>query len=379
MNILIFISKSRYSNYCVGGAETSLELIATQLALHGDHVCVATLTESDGAFIPKEQAGGVVVYRLKHAAPAGKESSSLEIQKFVADIVKSENIQLVHTYEIIDTSIVLKSKEAYKLNIKILKRAAGLYWTYCLDTGRLTKMDVESVFNFVDEVNFLTPFFKTLVLEKMKQYGIAYVPRKQVVMDIGINLNLFRYRRKPAHNKIFRIICVAKFLGYQKRQDILIQALSRLEVDFRVDFVGTGLTLANHQDLCRQFNIADKAMFHGYLEQKKVAAMLAQADLFVLPTDYEGLPKAMLEAMAVGVPCLVSDVMPLNYYVQEGKTGFLVKNTVEEWVNKLNWIQQRPAQFSGVPGQARIFVEQNFNSVDNIIKYRHEFQELISS
>ena len=81
----------------------------------------------------------------------------------------------------------------------------------------------------------------------------------------------------------------------------------------------------------------------------------------------------------MGVPCLVSDVMPLNYYVQEGKTGFLVKNTVEEWVNKLNWIQQRPAQFSGVPGQARIFVEQNFNSVDNIIKYRHEFQELISS
>ncbi len=378
MNILIYTSYSHYSNCNVGGAEISLELIATLLAKAGDQVYFATLDKTIGPAILQEKIGPLMIYRFKHPPYLKNNARSQKIHRFIADIVRSNNIELVHCYEIKDTYEVLKAKEKYKLNIKIVQRISGLLWTHRLDTKITTKAHVEWVFNSVDAIDHLTPFFKKLVLQKIREYGIPFAPKKQINLDIGIDLNLFQYQWEPKINKTFRIICIAKFEAYQKRQDLLIKALSRIKQNFKIEFFGTGPTLPYYQKLCHQNGMAKKTIFHGYVKQKEIAATLAKADLFVLPTDFEGLPKALLEAMAVGVPSLISDVMPLNCYVQDGKNGFLTKNTQQEWTNKLNFLMGRPKNLLKISRSARIFIERNFNAMDNIKKYRKEFQKIIS-
>ncbi len=64
---------------------------------------------------------------------------------------------------------------------------------------------------------------------------------------------------------------------------------------------------------------------------------LAGFDIFVLPSDYEGFPFAVLEAMAAGLPCVVSDVDGTREAVVESETGFLCKaRDSEQWLGRLN-------------------------------------------
>ena len=107
--------------------------------------------------------------------------------------------------------------------------------------------------------------------------------------------------------------------------------------------------------------------------------MLSESDLFVLPTDYEGLPKSLLEAMAVGVPCLVSDVTPLSNYVQDGVNGYLAENTPEKWANKIDDIYQKQDQFPDVSLRGREFVIQNYNADENAVKYQEEFKKMLEN
>jgi len=65
--------------------------------------------------------------------------------------------------------------------------------------------------------------------------------------------------------------------------------------------------------------------FLGALEPAQVATELAAADVFVLPSYAEGLPMAMLEAMAVGVPVVMTTVGAIPEVIVDGQNGFMVE------------------------------------------------------
>src|SRR5207244_4508989 len=73
----------------------------------------------------------------------------------------------------------------------------------------------------------------------------------------------------------------------------------------------------------------------------EVFALLDQADIFVLPSRQEGLPRVVIEAMARGLPCFAS-ALPGNYELLESR--FLVGlDDVQDWTQKLRDAIDRPA------------------------------------
>lgn len=74
-----------------------------------------------------------------------------------------------------------------------------------------------------------------------------------------------------------------------------------------------------HQQLC----LGKHVCFLGH--RNDVPDILASADLFVFPSLYEGLPGAVIEAMALGLPVVASDIDPVRETVQEGRNAILVK------------------------------------------------------
>lgn len=400
MNLLIYSSNSRYSNKCVGGAETALELMASKFKAAGEHVCFATLNipgnletkkppiaPEDPPF-QKKIINGLPIYNLEssrwppYAHLPWKQRKAIiadRTERFLAGIARLERIDMAHSYEVKDTYAILKAKERFNLKLKVVKRVAGLFWAHALNSKFCTKEDAEWVFNSVDAVNFLSPQSRDLVFRTAEKYNLQLKPKKEIILDIGINLDVFPYSWRPKTQKTFRIVSVSRFAFYQKKPDLLIQALSTVQnKDFMVDFIGVGADQDACKALCQQLGINDHFTFHNYLDQKKIAQILSAADLFVLPSLDEGMPKALLEAMSVGVPCLASNVSPLNSYIQDGFNGFLAANTPQEWAQKLDFLFTRPEQlFQDISKRGRDFVVQNYNPDKNILLYKDEFQKLI--
>ncbi|MBF0254582.1 MAG: glycosyltransferase family 4 protein, partial [Candidatus Omnitrophica bacterium] len=69
--------------------------------------------------------------------------------------------------------------------------------------------------------------------------------------------------------------------------------------------------------------VADRVIFGGWMEQTRVKACLASADVFVSASKWEGMPNACLEAMAAGLPLVLSRIAGHEELVEEGKNGFL--------------------------------------------------------
>ncbi|WP_404784029.1 glycosyltransferase [Altericista sp. CCNU0014] len=108
------------------------------------------------------------------------------------------------------------------------------------------------------------------------------------------------------------LVTVGAMSQLYKAQDILIEAIARCTqqgLDLKLVFVGDGQYRPMLEKQAAELGIGDRCLFLGALTAgAAVRQQLDRADLFVLPSRQEGLPRAMLEAMARGLPCLGSTV-----------------------------------------------------------------------
>lgn len=119
-------------------------------------------------------------------------------------------------------------------------------------------------------------------------------------------------RPAPRGAGILTLIAVGSLAQLYKAPDILIDAVGlclRAGLELNLVLVGEGKHRAELEARARAQGLSERVRFLGQLPAgKAVRAQLDQADLFVLPSKTEGVPKAMIEAMARGLPCIGSTV-----------------------------------------------------------------------
>ena len=109
----------------------------------------------------------------------------------------------------------------------------------------------------------------------------------------------------------------------QKGIDILLRALALIPGRFsRAIVVGDGPARQGLEHLSRELGLQDRVEFRG--AHRQVAELLAAAHLFVLPSRYEGMPNALLEAMALGLPAVATAVGGVADIMTDGQTGVIV-------------------------------------------------------
>jgi glycosyltransferase involved in cell wall biosynthesis len=112
-------------------------------------------------------------------------------------------------------------------------------------------------------------------------------------------------------------------LTYQKGLDILLQALARIhtkDIDWLI--IGTGEQESELRALARELDIESRVHFAGY--RRDVARWLGALDLYVHPARFEGMPNAVLEAMAAGCAIVATTVDGTRELIQDGVHGWLV-------------------------------------------------------
>lgn len=156
--------------------------------------------------------------------------------------------------------------------------------------------------------------------DRLRREGVA-ASRISVIPN-GIDVDAFA---TPRHLRpVRRVVTVANLRG-EKGHEVLLEAIARgggALADLEFVLVGDGPCRVQLEAQARTLGIERRVSFAG--ERHDIEQLLADADLFVLPSRTEGLPNSVMEAMASGLPVVASRVGGLLELVDDGVTGRLV-------------------------------------------------------
>jgi glycosyltransferase involved in cell wall biosynthesis len=139
----------------------------------------------------------------------------------------------------------------------------------------------------------------------------------------GVDLAHFRPGVPIPSDGPLRLLCVGRLIE-RKGQRHLIEAVKRLTekgITVTLDLVGTGDAEATYRAQVERLGIADRVSFVGYVPREEIAAQYASAHVFVLPSYNEGMSVAILEAMAAGLPVVVTRTGGTTELIEEGVNG----------------------------------------------------------
>lgn len=161
-------------------------------------------------------------------------------------------------------------------------------------------------------------------LEQQEWYGEAVKSSVCQVIPNAINR---QFIREPYIGERKKWIVTVGRLMPQKNQLLLIEAYAKIHKEFPeyiLHIYGEGPLKGQLISRVSEVGIQQYVVFDGFV--KDVSPFIQDASMFVLSSDYEGMPNALMEAMALGLPCVSTDCGGggARFLIEDGKNGLLV-------------------------------------------------------
>ena len=279
-----------------GGAERVISILSRCFAQDGNDVAVATLWTAEEEYPLDERVRRIHVGLTPEEEKKGRIYKALvrmlryrqSILKEKPDIVISfcANANFRSAYSLIGTKIPLL--------VSVRNDPRTDYAPYPKKCRFMTKKAVGCVFQTPDAKKFFDE-------ELQKKSRIIWNPLDEKYLS---------NQESQAKQRDKTIVTVGR-ITRQKNQILLLRAFSKICDEFpeyQLQIYGEAGSDGVKEELeafCMEHKIADRVRFMG--ASSTLEKDIKNAGLFVLPSDYEGMPNALIEAMAMGLPCVATD------------------------------------------------------------------------
>lgn len=149
------------------------------------------------------------------------------------------------------------------------------------------------------------------------------------------------------------------FLGRivpEKGLHYLIDAFRNVDISKKLVIAGGSSHTNDYMDDIKRKTADDsRVIFTDFVQGKELEELYSNAYLYVLPSDLEGMPISLLEAMSYGNCCVVSDI-PECTEVVEDKAVVFKKSKIKDLQEKLEWLLQNPSNVNGYKNKASTFI-----------------------
>jgi glycosyltransferase involved in cell wall biosynthesis len=279
---------------------------------------------------------------------------------YVSELVKKFNIQLIYVQgSIMGLSAYLANKISRKPYV--MKIVGGWVW----DIAFTKKWTTKHMHEFYRRKNFnlflkIILFFQKIVGNKSSPIIVPSSYLKNIVKKWSKNKNIvvipnaveipkFNLIKKEMKNKLSlknNIILTAGRLVPWKRFDDIIKsmpAILRKYPETKLLIIGDGEEKISLEEITKKLGLEKNISFLGSLHHKQLLQYMYAADMFVLPSLYEGMSHVLLEAMACKTPVIATNVCGNKEIVEHKSNGILVKpkNTNELQKAIINLLQNK--------------------------------------
>ncbi len=206
------------------------------------------------------------------------------------------------------------------------------------------------------------------------------------VSHLGVDVTRFsastRDRSVRSDAQPFEVACVAR-LAPVKGLRILIEAIGYVRdagIPVQLRLVGDGPDRAQLEALARSLRLEGQVHFEGWRNESEVKALLERADAFALTSFAEGIPVVLMEAMAMGLPCVSTWVNGIPELIEHRVNGLLTAAAdPRATAAALIELYEQPALAAKLGAEGRAAVTARFNLPTNVAALARILTRRISS
>lgn len=225
--------------------------------------------------------------------------------------------------------------------------------------------------------SFLAPI-SNYNIDYMENLLGNWVRAKCTVVRCGIDPARFSPGNKE-RGDIFKILQIGT-LHWKKDQVTLVKAAALLRdrnISFQLTIIGEGEERSKIEAEIRNLNLEDQVLLVGAKAQHEVAQFLQQADCYIQSSVSEGIPVAIMEALASELPVVATKITGIPELVLHEKTGLLVEaGDIQGMANALQEMYDNPIRSKHMGKNGREWVLQEFTLEGNINRLALKFQSL---
>lgn len=298
------------------------------------------LTSKEGVYDNEIKRLGGVVHRIPYITEVGPQKYHRSLNAFFQ---KHSNYQIVHSHMDKMSGFILSCAKENHIPIRIAhshntssegNKVIQLYKWYL---GKKIKHSATDRFACSEQAG--TWLFKN--------EGLSYQ-----LINNGIDINVYQYNhnlREHARDKLgikenqFLIGQIGRF-NHQKNHHFSVEMFSRFLIgqqEARLIFVGDGVLKKKTEGLVERLGLNKLVTFTGV--RSDIPDLLSAFDVLLFPSFHEGMPVALIEAQASGLPCLAANTITPDVDLELGLVHFLDLNDKERWNKALSVISRKKA------------------------------------
>ena len=334
----------------LGGAQSIVANIANNIC--SEHDVVVASGEGDGkmwAMLDKKVTCEHCKYLKRAPSPFNDLMASYELWK----LYRKYRPDVIH----------LHSSKAGILGRLIFPRKKIVYTVHGFDTVRLAHRS----FLFLEKlmqhmcraIVAVSDYDKYNLLAENIKNNVSTIHNGTNVTEIKENLS-FNIPNK--YKKV--VLCIAR-ISPQKNCELFFD-IAKLLPEYAFVWIGNQEEVKRHpENVFFLGNLPNAAMYNSI------------ADLFILPTNYEGLPIVIIEAMSFGRPIVASNVGGVSELVQDGVNGYAVENKAEVFADKIKYILENPEVEEKMSENSKTSYKENFTVERMVKQYKDLYKTLV--
>jgi glycosyltransferase involved in cell wall biosynthesis len=218
---------------------------------------------------------------------------------------------------------------------------------------------------------------------RQKAVSFGMDPGRTVVFPWGVDLQYFHPQEPTAHRPLGITLFCNRSWEPRYGVDVLARAfvlVARQRQDVDLLLLGGGSQVVSLRRVFEDGGVAGRVTCAGQVSQSDLPRYYAMADLFISPSHVDGSSVSLMEALACGLPCLVSDIPANREWVSDGVNGWLFPDgNAEALASRILHIVEHRDQMSRVGHAARHTAEEKADWKRNFTSLLKAYDQTVRS